>query len=390
MLKALKNLFLKGYKSHREAVVISCFYNSQNNVYRQKAFELFYESIKTVNYRIIECVIGNSASQLSVYNDKNIKIVRAEELLWHKETLLNQVISTLPSQFKYVFWLDADIIFDNEDWLTDGVKALQYCSMIQPFEFCIHLNRDERKPNFDYKALQKQSMQDMLNGQMWRSFCSNVHSLSLHSDNYNEHGHVGFAWGARREVLEQVPLYEKALIGGADHIIAHAAANQVQHNCIAKTFTEDIETVQEYMQKLSNVVNGKIGFCQGSLFHIWHGEIEKRQYHQRIKNFTSQAKGINERDGNGFYKSNSPSIKVFVTKYYEHREVNSFFTNDFSQNDTSNDLTLDNTLSTDELTDAIIEDMLDENENENENCDTNDCESNEDTATDTWETNFFS
>ncbi len=321
MFNAFRNIFVKGYRNHSEAVVISCFYNPQKNEYRQKAFDVFYQSIAHLNYRILECVIGDDAPQLSHYKDKNINLVRAEELLWHKETLLNKIIAELPPNYKYVFWLDADIVFDNDEWLIDGVAALQNCNIIQPFEYAVHLNQNEKKPSFDYKMMQKKPLPEMLAYKMWRSFCSNANTPHFHSENYHEHGHVGFAWAARREILEKAPLYEKALIGGADHIMAHGAANQPFHACIAKTFTDDLENVQQYMQYLGKIVNGQIGFCKGSLFHIWHGDIAKRQYFERIKNFTPMAKNIYRRDKNGFFTSQSNFHTTnYIRQYFDIRE----------------------------------------------------------------------
>jgi hypothetical protein len=40
-----------------------------------------------------------------------------------------------------------------------------------------------------------------------------------------------------------MPLYDRALIGGADHIIAHAAAGQIPHSCITKSFTDNLDEV---------------------------------------------------------------------------------------------------------------------------------------------------
>ena len=104
-------------------------------------------------------------------------------------------------------------------------------------------------------------------------------NTSLWQDqNYNNHGHVGFAWGARREVLEAVPLFDRALIGGADHIIAHAAAGQIPHPCIAKSFTDNLEEVMAWSHQFYRVTQGKIGYVKGDLYHLWHGDINKRQY----------------------------------------------------------------------------------------------------------------
>ena len=45
------------YKNDSRSVVIACYFNPQNNPYRRKAFNLFYDKIKHLNHRIIECVI---------------------------------------------------------------------------------------------------------------------------------------------------------------------------------------------------------------------------------------------------------------------------------------------------------------------------------------------
>jgi hypothetical protein len=62
ILDSIKNNFLYGnkYKTNSEAIIISCYFNPQNNPYRVTAFNTFYESIKHLNHHIIECVIGGN------------------------------------------------------------------------------------------------------------------------------------------------------------------------------------------------------------------------------------------------------------------------------------------------------------------------------------------
>jgi hypothetical protein len=76
----------------------------------------------------------------------HITTVHTDSLLWHKESLLNKVIGELPAKYKYVFWIDADVIFTNQNWLVDSVKQLQKCNIVQPFEYCVHLNRNKLVP----------------------------------------------------------------------------------------------------------------------------------------------------------------------------------------------------------------------------------------------------
>ena len=327
MFDKLKNLLYPNrYKGHSEAIIISCFFNPQNSPYRIKAFNIWYDSIKHLNHKIIECVIGDVKPQLP-QND-NIERIYTESLLWHKETLLNKIISELPAKYKYIFWIDADVTFTNKNWLVEGVEQMQNgCTIIQPFEYCVHLDKDQLKPEFDLQFAKvmydpKGSIVQR-SKRLWRSFSANcvTNKVNARSENYDVHGHVGFAWGATRELLDEVPLYDKALIGGGDHIIAHAAAGQIGHVCITKSFTDDIDDVLNWSKLFHVYAKGKIGYVEGDLFHIWHGDIDKRDYFNRIVNFTSKAKEINIKDKNGLYVSKDKESIKYMKNYFKQREV---------------------------------------------------------------------
>jgi len=322
MFESIKNktIFANKYKAHPEAIIISCFFNPTNSPYRTKAFNIFRRSIKHLNHKIIECVIGDATPELE--ESANVKRVYTKNLLWHKESLLNNVIAELPKKYKYIFWVDADVIFTNLNWIVDGVEELKNNNIIQPFEHCVHLDRDETEPSFDMNKLIYHKFPNRINSKVWRSFCANFATgLSYKSENYNEHGHVGFAWAARRDVLDRVPLYDRALIGGADHIMAHAAAGQIGCSCIAKSFTDDIEEVKKWSYDFYTVVNKEISYVKGSLYHIWHGDIEKREYLKRVQDFTAKTKNITEKDANGLYVTADKENEAYMKNYFNHREV---------------------------------------------------------------------
>jgi hypothetical protein len=303
-----------------EAIIISCYFNPMKSPYRRKGFEKFYEGIKHFNHKIVECVIGDSEAELPDTFEK----VYTKSLLWHKETLLNNIIKTLPAKYKYIFWLDADIIFTNPNWLQESVQVMKNgANIVQPFEFGIHLNKGELAPKFNVNAYRRNcSTPSLRHEQLWRSFCSNHPNLSG-NNNYDAHGHVGFAWGIKREILDMVPggLYDKALIGGADHIMAHAAAGHIPHNCITKSFTDDIVAVNEWSKMFYAAVQGKIGYAQGDLYHIWHGELKDRQYLKRITEFTPKAKRIQHRDENGFFITDEVDDTNYMLEYFMLREI---------------------------------------------------------------------
>jgi hypothetical protein len=321
LLDRLKNTFLYcgKYKTHSEAVIIACYFNPQGNPYRLTAFNKFYDSIKHLNHRIVECVIGDAKAELP--ETEFVTKVHTPNLLWHKESLLNKIISELPEEYKYVFWLDTDVIFTNKNWLVEGVESLQTNKILQPFEYCIHLDQDQTEPTFNVEV-ERAYVGDpkTRHPKMWRSFSANHNtSSSLSCDvNYDKHGHVGFAWGARREILDEMPLYDKALIGGADHVMCHAAAGQIGHSCITKAFTENMNEINEWSTNFYKIIQGKIGYVKGELYHIWHGDLGKRQYLKRIQDFSSTLNEINEKDENGLYKTNVGD--EYIKEYFSYRE----------------------------------------------------------------------
>lgn len=293
-------------------VIISVYFNPQDSEYRRKAFKQYYDSIKHLNHKIIECVIGDSKSDLSVYakKDKDIEIIRADSLLWHKESLINYAVKKLDPKYKYVFWIDADVTFKNLSWVVLAINELKTHNIIQLFSVCYHLDKDQ-KPEDCHK-----------NNKAWLSFCTNwkLKSKFAKSEIYDLHGHVGFAWGATREVLDAVPLYDKCLVGGADHIVAHAASGQFNFPCITKAFKEELKEIDAWQRKFYEVVQGKIGYVSGILYHTWHGDITKRQYLKRIKDFDGIQKDITTKDENGLYVANKKQEK-YVKEYFDTREV---------------------------------------------------------------------
>ena len=304
-----------------ETIIISCYFNPLNSPYRLKAFNKFYDCIKQYNHKIVECVIGNKPAQLSDDFEK----VHTSSLLWHKETLLNNIIKSLPTKYKYIFWIDADIIFTNPTWLEEGAKVMAAgANIVQPFEYCVHLEKDRLTPDFNVNAYKKSCTNPMTRHKsLWRSFCSNYASGLYANKNYDAHGHVGFAWGIKREIFDKIPggLYDKALIGGADHIMAHAAAGQINHSCIVNSFTDDIDNINAYSKTFYAAVNGKIGYVLGDIYHIWHGELKDRQYLKRIKEFTPLANQITERDDNGLYMQDDDDDTSYMLQYFLLREV---------------------------------------------------------------------
>lgn len=333
MFNYIKNLLGFGYKNHPEAIVIACYFNPQNSPYRLWCFNEWYKKMKYVNHKIVEVTIKGSKPQL---NYENVEVIDSDSFLWHKESTLNYIINNLPKKYKYVFWSDADIILTNRNWLVEGVNELKTNNIIQPFQYCVHLEKDELKPSFDLSQVIKAHYPNVKNKKVWRSFSATYvnYPILASSLDYNTYGHVGFIWGARRDKLEQCDLFDKALVGGADHVMALGSVGKFNHPSMLKSFKDDMETIDEYQKKFYNVMEGKISFVKGEVYHLWHGDLEKRQYLKRIQDFTPIATKIKNKDKNGLYITND--LDKYVMNYFMTREIignNEYFDNILNNNE---------------------------------------------------------
>jgi hypothetical protein len=102
--------------------------------------------------------------------------------------------------------------------------------------------------------------------------------------------------------------------------MAHAAIGQIPHNCITKAFTDNIDEITAWQKEFYSVVDGKVGYAKGNLYHIWHGDTNRRQYLKRIQDSTKHLKNL-EKDKNGLHVKTSKNS--YVKKYFAHREVDS-------------------------------------------------------------------
>ena len=74
-------------------------------------------------------------------------------------------------------------------------------------------------------------------------------------------------------------LYDVAVGGNADHLMAHAFCGEFHSECLTlKTYgTENEEYFEHYLrwaQPAWKIVHGRLGFVPGAAFHLWHGEVK--------------------------------------------------------------------------------------------------------------------
>jgi hypothetical protein len=107
---------------------------------------------------------------------------------------------------------------------------------------------------------------------------------------YHVHGHTGFAWAAGRQLLGDLGLYDAAIGGTADHLMAHAFCGDFGSPCLELVFGGSsgyLDHFRRWAETAWGRVRGSLGYVSGAVLHLWHGETVNRGYVRRYRELTS-------------------------------------------------------------------------------------------------------
>jgi hypothetical protein len=240
--------------------------------------------------------------------------VRGSAVLWQKERLLNVALSRLPGECRTVAWLDCDIIFERADWVSAAEETLERLPLCQLYTDVYHLAPDS--------PIRKEWAIDRHRAFAWGF--ANGGTLHPESILIRQGFKRGHAWAARRQFLERVGgLYDRCIIGGGDKFMAFAAIGRapevIAHNGFYSAgFNADY---LKWSGDFSSAVGSRMGYIETDLFHLWHGDLQDRQYDPRHEILREHGYDPNvdiALDPQGCWRWNSP-------KYEMHRRIREYF-----------------------------------------------------------------
>ncbi len=208
------------------------------------------------------------------------------DLMWQKERLLNIGIERLPASCREVAWLDCDIVFGRADWAAQTSRCLEQAMIVQPYGRAIYLARTPIGRVADPGALRSVARELERVGFVRALLEGTIGELSLAPDDAEVYRRVpspGFAWAARRELLERHPLIDFWVVGGGDVAYLHAALGTAEHIVRRHGLTAGHRSA--YLERagaLAAEVAGRVQFVAGDIFHFWHGEGANRKYQSRF------------------------------------------------------------------------------------------------------------
>lgn len=225
-----------------------------------------------VHLTVVEATYGDIPPVFAPFAAPDIPInyihVQAKTQVWIKENLINIGISRLPLNWKYVAWVDADIIFRRKDWAKETVLQLQHYDIVQPWSDCYDLG-----PKGEHL-------------QYHRSFGANwVEKPEIIGKGAPyQFSHPGYAWAATRRALESLgslSLLEHAILGAGDHHLALALVNKVRQSVPGGIHENYLKPLIELERRAKQHIAGNLGYVRSTIEHMWHGSKDLRKYIER-------------------------------------------------------------------------------------------------------------
>jgi len=251
--------------------VITSYFNWAHFQSKRLNYEAFRLHMKQSDISVltVECALIGDPFDLIPARD--VIQVRTNSIMWQKERLLNIALDSLSSDYRFVAWIDCDVLFQNPRWHLEAVRQMENVGVIQLFSEVIRLPRCTSPTMIDPTLARP-------------GFVSSLR------DSVVDHlpatlGHPGFAWAVRRDVIEACNgFYDACIIGGADCVMAHAWFGDYGAYPVRQIAAGHIEShYQIWAERAHRVVRGSVSSIAGQLLHLWHGEDLNRIYRDRHK-----------------------------------------------------------------------------------------------------------
>jgi hypothetical protein len=304
------------YEPVDDLALVTTYFNPAGFLSKRRIYADFAERIEASGLALttIECAFGDRDFELP--DADGVVRVRARDVMWQKERLVNLAVAGLPARFRKVAWIDFDVMFENAAWAVEASRMLEEAALVQPFERAVWLPKGATS----YCG----------KGDVWLGLAAThaADPAAVAAGDFYAHGHPGFVWAARRELVERHGLYDACVIGGADHLIAHAACGDWASTCFEWTLgreTAHHRHFARWAEAFHADAGGRVAFVPGTLLHVWHGRWERRNYtfrHKELKSFGfDPERDVRAVDGGALeWASEKPEMHAWASAYFALRD----------------------------------------------------------------------
>jgi hypothetical protein len=265
----LTNIILQNDDSQFLYVILP-YFNYCGSKARLKLFMNFikrYAGCAGVRICIVEARLKGANFELPKSFPKIYKHigVTTSDCIWIKESLINIMVSSLPDNWKYIAWIDADISFLNARWVSDTIQKLQNIDVVQLFQTCVNMGPSGEA----FKIDKSFGYMHIESGHEW----SKEHRYGF--------WHSGYAWACTRHAYLSIgKLIDYGILGAGDHHMALALIGKVTLSHPGTIHPNYKAALLKFQERcLKNKLT--LGYIGGTIIHHWHGSLKDRKYQER-------------------------------------------------------------------------------------------------------------
>jgi hypothetical protein len=225
----------------------------------------------------------NGAFELEKKDADVLIQISGAALLWQKERLLNLALNAVPKEVEYFAWLDCDVILKREDWAVEAEKQLHDLNVVQLFSEAVFINSAD-----DIKMGPVRDGYTFVPSLISQADAKDLIAVGSTIEKKVVRYTPGFAWAAKRCIFADHGFYDAEIVGSGDSLMAAALLGQ--HDSISRRYSFNDPRRRHYFKwaiPFNNSVARRIGYVAGTVFHLKHGEVEKRGYVERQKGFAT-------------------------------------------------------------------------------------------------------
>jgi hypothetical protein len=243
---------------------LTTFFNPSQYANKKINYQKFREASKAqgLNLLTIELAFDDTPFQLSKADADILVQLRTSAIMWQKERMLNVGLKHLPADCDKIAWIDGDLIFLKNNWISEVSQLLQDYNIIQAYSQYIRLPKEAYEYHEEPELTKDKGF---------------VYSLVAGL----EKGHPGHVWAARRKIIDEVGFFDRLIVGGGDRFMGYSFA-QYNDEYNDRFDYEALKPFQDrWLQEIQQRVQGSCFYHEGTILHLWHGDSKDRFYEKR-------------------------------------------------------------------------------------------------------------
>lgn len=183
--------------------------------------------------------------------------------IWIKECLVNVSARKLPTTWKYLAWIDADLTFLNPQWVLDTIQRLKTHDVVQLFHTCANLGPEGEIHKVDTSFM----------------YMREKSGKPYHKTAKYGFWHPGYAWACNRTAFDRMGgLVDWAILGSGDRHMALALIGLVECSHPGNIHAEYARLLREFQERCRGLQST---YVPGTIVHHFHGNLADRKYQER-------------------------------------------------------------------------------------------------------------